>query len=70
MKLKLISMHEYNYYFLKEDTRELVVYNTITQVISYWKEDETVFSSMASDVEKKEIYKCVKDTFDKLLEDK
>lgn len=70
MRLKLISMHDYNYYFLKEDTRELLVYNIITRVISYWRKDESVFSSMASDVEIKEIYRCVRDTFNKLMKEK
>ena len=62
--MKLLTLHDFNFYLIKEDTKELVVYNFLTQVITYWKEDATPYTQMASDKEKKEIFKSVKETLD------
>ena len=67
--MKLLTLHDFNFYLIKEDTKELVVYNFMTQVITYWKEDATPFTQMASDKEKKEIFKSVKETLDMMREE-
>ena len=67
MKLKLLSMHDLNFYFLNEETEELIVFNTITQIVQYWKKDETHFTEMSSYVLKIEIFECIKSTFYSLL---
>ena len=67
--MKLLTLHDFNFYLIKEDTKELVVYNFMNQVITYWKEDATPFTQMASDKEKKEIFKSVKETLDMMKEE-
>ena len=67
--MKLLTLHDFNFYLIKEDTKELVVYNFMTQVITYWKEDATPYTQMASDKEKKEIFKSVKETLDMMREE-
>ena len=64
--MKLLTMYDLTFYCIKEDTKELVVYNFLTQMIGYWKDDEVHYTQLASDKEKKEIFQSVKETLDTL----